>query len=201
MTVTRCWLARQRRSSASSKVHRLADCCHPTWTAPPRRRRDRRITCCTLAPIRLNLYKFHVDWATPANSTFTVRPGSAVAAFSPLCGGGQCVARAWRLHARFAGRPPDASTGLSQFRYPRVTRGDSLGHGGTAAAAFAGTRYKTRAAHRPWRSRARTLPTLPIAGWEAWLWIRPATWPSGIASPAVRSIPLSPSRAELRRIR
>ncbi|MGA9565315.1 MAG: choice-of-anchor D domain-containing protein [Candidatus Korobacteraceae bacterium] len=39
----------------------------------------------------LNMYKFHVDWVTPANSTFTGPAVINVAAFSPLCGGGQCV--------------------------------------------------------------------------------------------------------------
>jgi hypothetical protein len=39
----------------------------------------------------LNLFKFHVDFATPSNSTFTGPTVINVAAFSPLCGGGTCV--------------------------------------------------------------------------------------------------------------
>jgi hypothetical protein len=39
----------------------------------------------------LNLFKFHVDFATPTNSTFTGPAVIPVAAFSPLCGGGTCV--------------------------------------------------------------------------------------------------------------
>jgi hypothetical protein len=39
----------------------------------------------------LNLFKFHVDFTTPANSTFTGPTVIPVAAFSPLCGGGICV--------------------------------------------------------------------------------------------------------------
>jgi hypothetical protein len=39
----------------------------------------------------LNLYKFHVDFTTPSNSTFTGPTVINVAAFSPLCGGGTCV--------------------------------------------------------------------------------------------------------------
>ncbi len=39
----------------------------------------------------LNLFKFHVDFATPANSTFTGPTVIPVAAFSPLCNGGTCV--------------------------------------------------------------------------------------------------------------
>ncbi len=39
----------------------------------------------------LNLYKFHVDFTTPSNSTFTGPTVISVASFSPLCGGGTCV--------------------------------------------------------------------------------------------------------------
>jgi hypothetical protein len=39
----------------------------------------------------LNLYKFHVNFATPTSSTFTGPTVINVAAFSPLCGGGTCV--------------------------------------------------------------------------------------------------------------
>jgi len=40
----------------------------------------------------LELYKFHVDFANPSNSTFTGPTVIPVAAFTPLCfGGGECV--------------------------------------------------------------------------------------------------------------
>ena len=40
----------------------------------------------------LNLWKFHVDWATPASSTFTGPASIPVASFSPACnGGGTCI--------------------------------------------------------------------------------------------------------------
>src|ERR1700682_3395626 len=39
----------------------------------------------------LNLFKFHVDFNTPSNSTFTGPTVIPVAAFSALCGGGTCV--------------------------------------------------------------------------------------------------------------
>ncbi|HYM78292.1 MAG TPA: hypothetical protein VE377_20130 [Candidatus Dormibacteraeota bacterium] len=39
----------------------------------------------------LNLFKFHVDFTNPANSTFTGPTVINVASFSPLCGGGTCV--------------------------------------------------------------------------------------------------------------
>jgi hypothetical protein len=39
----------------------------------------------------LNLWKFHVDFTTPANSTFTGPVTLAVAPFSPVCGGATCI--------------------------------------------------------------------------------------------------------------
>jgi hypothetical protein len=41
----------------------------------------------------LNLYKFHVDWTTPANSTFSGASSIAVAAYTRACNGGACVAQ------------------------------------------------------------------------------------------------------------
>jgi hypothetical protein len=43
------------------------------------------------APSSLNLFKFHVDFTTPANSTFTGPTAIPVAAFSEACGGGTCI--------------------------------------------------------------------------------------------------------------
>ena len=40
---------------------------------------------------RLNLWKFHVDWTTPANTTLSGPTNLAVAAFTPACGGSNCV--------------------------------------------------------------------------------------------------------------
>jgi hypothetical protein len=40
---------------------------------------------------RLNLWKFHVDWNNPANTTFTGPANIAVASFTPACGGGTCI--------------------------------------------------------------------------------------------------------------
>ena len=39
----------------------------------------------------LNLWKFHVDFATPANTTLTGPTNIPVAPFSPACGGGTCI--------------------------------------------------------------------------------------------------------------
>src|SRR5450755_4940295 len=39
----------------------------------------------------LNLFKFHVDFTTPSNSTFTGPTVISVAAFTPVCSGGTCI--------------------------------------------------------------------------------------------------------------
>jgi hypothetical protein len=42
----------------------------------------------------LNLWKFHVDFTMPANTTFTGPTNIAVAAFNEACGGGTCIPQA-----------------------------------------------------------------------------------------------------------
>jgi hypothetical protein len=39
----------------------------------------------------LAFWKFHVDWSTPANSTFTGPSSIAVASYAEACGGGTCI--------------------------------------------------------------------------------------------------------------
>jgi hypothetical protein len=39
----------------------------------------------------LDLWRFHVDWTTPANTTLTGPISIPVAAFNPACGGGTCI--------------------------------------------------------------------------------------------------------------
>ncbi len=41
----------------------------------------------------IGLYKFHVDWVTPANSTFTGPTSLSVASYNQLCNGGSCIAQ------------------------------------------------------------------------------------------------------------
>lgn len=48
----------------------------------------------------LDLWRFHVDWATPANSTLTGPTNIPVAAFSEACGGGVCVPQAGTRRSR-----------------------------------------------------------------------------------------------------
>ncbi len=47
-----------------------------------------------IASSKLNLWKFKVDWATPANSTFTGPVAIPVTAFAAACGGGTCIPQA-----------------------------------------------------------------------------------------------------------
>lgn len=42
----------------------------------------------------LNMWKFHVDWANSANSTFTGPTNIPVTAFNAACGGGTCIPQA-----------------------------------------------------------------------------------------------------------
>ena len=44
-----------------------------------------------VAPSNLNLFKFHVDFTTPSNSTFTGPTAIPVASFSEACGGVTCI--------------------------------------------------------------------------------------------------------------
>ncbi|HEX8880171.1 MAG TPA: Ig-like domain repeat protein [Candidatus Acidoferrum sp.] len=44
-----------------------------------------------VAPSNLNLFKFHVDFTTPSNSTFMGPTAIPVAPFSEACGGGTCI--------------------------------------------------------------------------------------------------------------
>ena len=39
----------------------------------------------------LNLWKFHVDWGTPANTTLSAAKNIPVQAFAPACNGGACI--------------------------------------------------------------------------------------------------------------
>ena len=58
--------------------------CPPTSTAPPCRRAARPTTSSSFGS-PLKVYKFHVDWTTPANTTWTNSANLAPAAFTELC--------------------------------------------------------------------------------------------------------------------
>jgi hypothetical protein len=72
-----------------------------------------------LSTTELNLYKFHVDWSDPKNSTFTGPTVLTVAAYSDACGGGRtCIPQP----------PPgellDGLGGRLMFRLPYRNFGD-----------------------------------------------------------------------------
>jgi hypothetical protein len=137
----------------------------------------------------LNLYKFHVDFTTPSNSTFTGPTVISVAAFSPLCGGGTCVPQpgttqqldslADRLMYRLAYR--NFGTHESLVVNHSVVAGSSGGVRWYEIQNPSGTQRS--------RNRVRSLPIRTTAGWAAWPWISLATWHSATAWQAVRSIP------------
>jgi uncharacterized membrane protein len=57
-------------------------------TAPPADRPNYLLSFGTNA---LQVWKFHVDWTTPANTSMTGPTSLTTAAFSPACGGGACI--------------------------------------------------------------------------------------------------------------
>ncbi|MFL6016686.1 MAG: hypothetical protein ACJ74V_04035 [Gaiellaceae bacterium] len=57
-------------------------------TAPPAGRPNYLLSFGTNA---LQVWKFHVDWTTPANTSMTGPTSLTTAAFSPACGGGACI--------------------------------------------------------------------------------------------------------------
>ena len=60
-------------------------------TAPPAGSPNYLLSLASVAN-NLSLWKFHVDWTTPANSTFSGPTDMAVAAFNEACnGGGTCI--------------------------------------------------------------------------------------------------------------
>jgi hypothetical protein len=60
-------------------------------TPPPAGSRNYFVTFATNS---LNVYGFHADFVTPANSKFTLIANIPVAAFSAACGGGTCIPQA-----------------------------------------------------------------------------------------------------------
>ena len=115
----------------------------------------------------LNLYKFHVDWTTPSNSTFTGPTVISVAAFSPLCGGGQCIAEPGGYTLDSLG-----DRLMHRLAYRNFGTHESLvvNHsvaGGQQRRSSLVRDSKPQRHPGAWRSKAPTLQTLPIAGWEA----------------------------------
>lgn len=128
------------------------------------------------------LWKFHVDFVTPTNSTFTGPTTLPVAAFTPLCFQ-SCVAQ------------PAAGSFLDGLgdrpMYRLAYRQFADGHEALVMNHSITTGVRCRCAipteHPPCSSRALTSPTRTRAGWAASPWTRRAISRSATASPASRS--------------
>ena len=87
----------------------------------------------------LNLWKFHVDWANTANTTFTGPTKITSAAFSPACGGATCIPQPSTTQRL------DALSDRLMFRlaYRNFGTHESLvvNHAVTAGAAVSGVRW------------------------------------------------------------
>src|SRR5205807_1488977 len=74
---------------------RLGNACAAATGFAEGRHRDRSGTCegggRRRREINQNLFKFHVDFTTPSNSTFTGPTALPVASFSEACGRGTCI--------------------------------------------------------------------------------------------------------------
>jgi uncharacterized protein (TIGR03382 family) len=95
----------------------------------------------------LAYWKLHVDFATPANSTFSTPSLVTVSAFAPLCGGGTCVVQpgiAQQLDS-LADRP------MNRFAYRRFADREALvfSHAVTAGAGGGVRWYELRTPETP----------------------------------------------------
>jgi hypothetical protein len=128
----------------------------------------------------LNLWKFHVDFATTTNSTFTGPTNLKVATFSEACGGGACVRQSStsekldslgdRLMYRLAYR----NFGTYQtMRWLQRTPWPSEPVGKIRTRAYGGMKSATRAERRPFTSNRHFLliphsAGCPVSRWTKW---------------------------------
>jgi hypothetical protein len=63
-------------------------------TTPPPTGEPETVIALGAAANTLASYQFHVDWTTPASTTFTGPTVLGTAAYAPACGGGTCIAQA-----------------------------------------------------------------------------------------------------------
>ena len=128
------------------------------------------------------VYKFHVDWATPGNTTWSTVATLTPAGFTQLCGSTQnCVPQpstsqkvdglADRLMHRLAYR------NFGDHESLVVNHSVSV----SSHAAVRWMRSAARAAARRSISKAATRPIPPGAGWARSRWTTSATWPSATA--------------------
>ncbi len=89
---TKCLLARPPHKSASNSARALVASCPPIWMAALYHRQVCPTTSSRFGTNVLQSWQFHVDFTTPANSTFTGPTNLSVASFSAACsGGGTCI--------------------------------------------------------------------------------------------------------------
>ena len=154
----------------------------------------------------LRMWKFHVDWATPANTTFTGPTSIPVAAFSTACAGGACIPQpsttqkldslADRLMYRLAYR--------NYGTHQNLVVNHSVKVGTSRKDPYTGIRwYDVRnPGGTPTVFQQGTFsPDATTAGWAAPRWTRSATSPSAIAFQAARSSRAFVSRRARRRTR
>ena len=154
-------------------------------TAPPAGRPNYLLSFGTNA---LQMWKFHVDWATPANTSLTGPTNLTTARVLAR------VQRRRHVHpaaghdqqARLARRPADVPARVPQLRRPRVARRRTTASPPAAPSACAGTSSATRTGRRRSSSRARTRPTRRTAGWARSRWTTSATSRSATACRAAR---------------
>ena len=175
-----------------------AACSRPTSTAatpPPAGAPNYMLGLATRQ--RSTLWRFHVDWATPTNSTLTgpTTHPVAVSPFTPACSGtgGTCIPQTERRQKL------DSLGDRLMYRLAYRNFGDHeslvVNHSVTAGSVtgirwYELPRHRTRTGPRPSTSRARTRPTahVPLDG-KRGDGRRPATSRSATASRARTTFP------------
>jgi hypothetical protein len=138
----------------------------------------------------IQLWKFHVDFTTPANSTFTGPTVLPVANFTARCFR-SCVAQpgTTQLLDGLGDRPMYR---LAYRQFPNGVESLTFNHSISTGVRW----YEVRSpnATPPYSNRAPSTPTPVRAGWAASRWTSRGIWHSATASPASPSIPPFTSR-------
>ena len=133
----------------------------------------------------LAFWKFHVDWTTPANSTFTGPTALTVASYTEACGtSGTCIPQSGTTQKL------DSLSDRLMYRLAYRNFGDHeslvVNHSVTAGSSVGVRWYELRIPelHRRFFNKALMPPMPVIAGWGALRWISPVTWRWVTALPA-----------------
>jgi hypothetical protein len=139
----------------------------------------------------LSLWKFHVDWTTPANTTLTGPTSIPVAAFSAACNGGTCIPQGGTTQQL------DSLADRVMYRLAYRNFGDHealvVNHSVTAGSSVGVRWYEIRSPgeHRLSFNRAPMHPTPVTAGWEALPWTARVILGWATAFPAAPRAPAS----------